>query len=712
MKTVFLVVLWLAGVSAVPGAVSAQEEAEVRIRFSDPDLRDVGTISFRIQSLDDVQARPRFPSLSSEETLLLPHGRLRIEARVPGFWIQDRTVVVGDGHHQSLEFQARREGVIKGCFSGDGEGSRIRLQLRPLRPSDKDLGDPIEITCEPPVDGCIACGVPEGLFDLVVRPKGVVPHYLWTVGVRPGETTDVGDLTLTEGASVAGVVVGADRGAEAHLTMTADRRVSATRAVLPNGFFQFAGVPPGHFLLEIRDGRHAPARVGPIEVFEKAETRLREPLRMLEAARLDVAITPPVDEHGGLWRLILVPEALAERQFESIVRATANPAGTAEFTLRPGEYRLTLVDSGGHEPISKVVTLREGDLELQTLSYEPVAIRGRVVLGAEPVSARLVFGGEFGTRRIAIDAGEDGRFRGRLPEPGEWKVTVKVPSHGIDTDVRVEVNPDEDVKIEIPGGKISGKVLSQSGRPVAGASTVAAFSSGYQRARTDPEGRFELTAVPEGDVMVGATVEHDGQQLRTKPHYLSVQHGQSISDVVLQLEATKKLHTRIHYRGRPVANARLRLVTVEGPSYTGLTDVDGTLVMEVGSDVSGGVVTIQAPGFGFAVRAATVEDEVLTFELTRETGSIEISRPDPATGFRQISSITVGSLPIPVGDILDWARLNGSPMHASVAVWPSLEVGTYRLCATRSPERKPSLDCRTAVVTNASTASVSFEFKD
>ena len=154
--------------------------------------------------------------------------------------------------------------------------------------------------------------------------------------------------------------------------------------------------------------------------------------------------------------------------------------GTAEVNNKYGEGRLDLVRL------------------LELAPRKGGTLTGVVTAGGAPVAAAdVTISGPF-SRSIGTD--KDGRFTINLPV-GNYRLSTKVFGYLTATaDVTITLGQDTSVKLPLTAAAkhdISGRVVDDKKRPVPNAD-VSVIDTPLRAVRTDADGRFTITAVPEG----------------------------------------------------------------------------------------------------------------------------------------------------------------------------------------------------------------------
>ncbi len=213
--------------------------------------------------------------------------------------------------------------------------------------------------------------------------------------------------------------------------------------------------------------------------------------------------------------------------------------------LAPGTWQVVAVDMGGMsggttatgEPDMagllqglemNQATIREGEetyVELGQPKDDPVRVFGRVTMGDEPFGGALVSffpeGEKLYERLELCTVQEDGRYEVELSGGGAYVVNVQRVPGGIGQQQTVELAREipRDVEewrldLELPLGRIVGRVLRSNGRPAAGERVTLAVDGGtrsdslfggqFAELVSDDAGGFELEGLRPGVYRVSA----------------------------------------------------------------------------------------------------------------------------------------------------------------------------------------------------------------
>ncbi len=245
--------------------------------------------------------------------------------------------------------------------------------------------------------------------------------------------------------------------------------------------------------------------------------------------------------------------------------ATTTPSGYFTFGgLASGTYTVTLSDASGREIASRSVTVSSATVEL-TLKPQAVArLKGQVVdarTGTALKGATVTIGKE----RAETDG--DGYFMMDGLSAAPWTVSVSAKGYAASSSTirdgapRIALSP-------LPG-TVSGRVLTTTGKPVAGAIAQV----GTLRVPSDATGNYVLKDVPAGPQSL--TLSQDGKTLMTA----SIQvppGGKIVKDARVKEAAPVGRFGMIGGQVRSAAGEPLTgvKIVVEGKAVTVLTVTD------------------------------------------------------------------------------------------------------------------------------------------
>ncbi|HED65765.1 MAG TPA: carboxypeptidase regulatory-like domain-containing protein [Planctomycetes bacterium] len=383
-------------------------------------------------------------------------------------------------------------------------------------------------------------GVPEGRQNVFARADGFLQGEPVEIEVVDGATLEDVLLSLSSGASIEGEVrfLGGRSvaGAEVRVGFDPSARMGAAAIQASKGAKGAATSDErGHF-------RVSGLGKGPFEVLAWAAPPEEAPDDTPWIARLE-GISP--DSHD----LVLTLEP-------------------------PSKIRGRVVDTAGHP------------VEAFEVSIRPHGIVGAFArLGREDDRPQ--------DRRTLSVQDADGRFEIREVRRGTWDLSVSAPGYAPSTIVELEMPTDEGKPLVIPlevAAQISGRVLSPTGEPVAGAKVTVRTEGSQALARLleqgqEPEahsvadGSFELYGLQSGTVSLVATAPGSGSSPAVD---VTVEPGERTTGIVLTLREGGRIRGILYGKnGDPLADARvIAQNTSTFLSSLTLTGADGTFLLE------------------------------------------------------------------------------------------------------------------------------------
>jgi len=381
----------------------------------------------------------------------LAPGRLRLVANARGFLpASDGEIEVPEeGESDALELTLRRGAVVEGrvlTARGDpAPGARVRV----VDNGDRSFG------AEPPAtaadeDGRYRlAGVAPGARALRAERDDAPPA---TASLAVGSGANHLDLTLRTGTEVAGRVV----------TSAGEPVAGAELALLPIDPVDVAGVPSapppqtsrpaGDFRWSaVADGRYrlraekAGYGGGPLEV-----TVAGEPVSGLEL-RL---------EAGGAIAGRIAGVSPAELPLVEVRASAPDHRDQLAVPGADGRYRIDELGPGPWTVVAQLagtarvarggaVVPPGGEAALDLALGSGLALAGVVVRGAAPVAgAWVTVWNALGS--AGAPTGADGRFRIEGLAPGPCEITVVHPASGLERDVRIDLEADADLTLELP----------------------------------------------------------------------------------------------------------------------------------------------------------------------------------------------------------------------------------------------------------------------
>lgn len=385
------------------------------------------------------------------------------------------------------------------------------------------------VRCPVGGDGRWSCDLPGTLAHLVFWLPGHSPEYRWETPLFGRRELRLGDQRLVPGASLAGFVAAGPgfreliercvvhvAKADPAFWTTGLEDVLATVDVARDGFFQAAGLGPGHHWIQVDCDSRVAARAGPYTLQRNAETFPRKRVRLVRRHLLELSVLPAVSPYESHWVARL-------KQVE--------PEDPIEFwrQYRPGDYpqQRAVVENGrvrfhvpGNGAFSVEITDEAGGrfggldyLEVvadarAVVELDLVPVVGRLMLDDAPVPGLVFFGGRQTSPELTFRSDNEGWFRGALPGREGWRVDVAAPDQGLIQFFHdIDVPADEPLVLELADTVVQGRVVSLStGRPAERA--IVRFESADGRlvhqASAGEDGAYSARGVPPGWVRISA----------------------------------------------------------------------------------------------------------------------------------------------------------------------------------------------------------------
>lgn len=363
------------------------------------------------------------------------------------------------------------------------------------------------------------CRLPATKLDVRLAAKEFAPRYFWDVALSHEHPLTIAPFVLKRGGSVAGWIAGPrpDVELERATVKLAPRSYgdAGDTSLLsfhakPNrrGFFQFTGIPAGQWVVLVEAPDFSPSAIAEVETDVRNESMLRDALQLRDLADLRVSIKPEVYARGVLWRVRLNRRDPRSPYQQRVGESTATEAG--EWTharIAAGDYDVEIVDARGAVYATRRIAVGP---EMQPIEIEigRVPVKGEVTIGGSGVAAHLKFSARRG-ENLTTTSNERGEFRIQLPFEGVWGVEVRLVASGqvlTSPDVKIARSEDEPytrVHIDLAGGRIAGRVVDPSGKPVE-AGVILTRNGSLLADILAVNGAFELLGVTPGPAMIEA----------------------------------------------------------------------------------------------------------------------------------------------------------------------------------------------------------------
>lgn len=660
-------------------------------------------------------------------------GRVRLPVQsswlvhpaIEGYWAPSEVLdLSGDTETYTQVVRLWQLATFHGRIDAESEVGELDALVARFEPSPAQPGAPkkesfnrASVQCPIEESGHWHCSVPAETLDLSLHAQGMVPHYFWSLQVSEDGTPsdegglDLGLLDFVPGASLAGRVETEDGlppegrtrirvvpriasgGAGLDPGARQIQRAEAVTEADGRGFFQLAGLAPVSYVLEASHPDFAAARIHPVEIFERAETRLQGPLVLRPPIDLTLQIAPSLDWMTERWTVRVMQQSEFSAGFDDrpIFEDRATEEGRVHLRdQRPGIFSVTVEDSLGNRHYQNDHLVVEGSGSFtERIEVELKLVRGTVRYGDTPIPATLYFGGRYGATRVRMEANAEGRFRGLLPRTGSWRVDVGTSDPPLETELRVVVSEDSPIELKIPATEVTGVVVQPDGLEVPGARVTLQKGEFSARSRTDRQGRFTFRGFESGAVVLTARASLQGTETFSDQVVEVVQQDQTVESLRLVLRhSVRPFRGRVVAANGPVAGAQVHVSPVQPPlaqSGFGSTDLGGWFEVDVAADAEVLQITVLPPGYALTTRLVARNTEEPTIQVPRLGGTLTIvddREPEEAGG----KILLADNLAIPWGLLFQWARGNGVALSSSSSslVVPKLQPGEYVLCRLSS----------------------------
>jgi Carboxypeptidase regulatory-like domain len=543
----------------------------------------------------------------------------------------------------------------------------------------------------PVTDGRFVCEVPAVPIDVRVFAEGFAPHYAWNV-----TGNDLGELHLSSGALITGrasvpadepqngISVELRRSSFAWSPDDVQREVVQSRQTKTNarGFFSFSNVPPGEYTVIARKDGWSAAEDQVHVAGSATEAVVGKELILPELGRLEIVITPPVDALQRPWKVQLDRRVNAEAILVAEGKADLNGVWRYDGA-DTGSYAVVVLDENGSRVSADGVLVTGGPMTIP-IRIEQVMIRGSVTLDGEPVPARLRFNDGHG-RIASFTTDDEGKLSGALAREGKWDIDVRPRGSGAEIRLKdIEVRRSDatgfaDLELELPAGRVRGKLVDVEGQPVQGWVSIRRGRDFVASGNTAADGTFDLAGVPPGEVTLLATTQNrEESELIT--HRVKEGDGDPLNIVV------RKKH-RVRARlltadGRRVAGAQIHVLTAHRMWREHTTDPSGEVSFSASPGASHVRVAIVAHGLPlkFSHVAAGAGREPVDIVFSPIPGGIFIALEPMQPPHLSIGP--TGEAPYWLPSVLNHSMQAASKPARRVAdgIQLLVEPGTYTIC--------------------------------
>jgi hypothetical protein len=477
----------------------------------------------------------------------------------------------------------------------------------------------------------------------------------------------------------------------------------------PHGYFQFVGARPGRHVLSIECA--AASSLHEVQVQGDEETRIDPPLQ-LEEQTLEIAVSPKVDAAGQPWRLRV--EATSPR-----VRRIADGAATSadgmwmRRGLMAGTYRVIVSNSGGTPWLQRDFNLRAGSGPL-SVRLGSAKVAGRVVLGMQPVRARLLFSNQAGGEPVTLKSDDDGRFQGVLPVAPDARETSWI----LEAHVAEPASERRIAGVNVPtlaGGAwldlslptiaVRGSVMSEDGHAQRGIQVTLDGPGKFRMTTsTDNAGGFEMAELPAGRYTAAA----ESPEGASDSVPFEVTDG-SESELKLTTHPSMRIPFYVVSNQGPVSDAIVQVWIAPGmPRALAHTDQDGRFEVKLMQGTTEVGLTVGAPGFATKLVRMPVSSES---DPAQNANTVTLGTAGGALVLKLQAPDRTRDAPAPLylvhnGAVQDartvagWGSDQAGSNDDEPATVEAIEPGAYALCTVADPSELwqgalPADRCRT-----------------
>jgi hypothetical protein len=608
------------------------------------------------------------------------------------FWMAPRRITAAEGTIVALVLWPTAR--IKGRLvvpEGEKKPDTVSFVVETLPAQTADIPRGTKFECPADTSGGFLCTLPAAARHVVLRIPAMTPHYFWEIGLKPGQTRDLGNIALKRGASFTAYL---ERDVAQTLKAPARARIVRPVAAVPSetaarlsvpvaeaefdrrGFVQLAPLPAGTYNVEIRAKDFATRVIGPLEIYEGKETSFRKAIELFPPLQVRIAIAPPQDADARPWS-IRWNRVADFAPAEAGVRLHSDPDGQAVIADQsPGLYSLKIADAEGNQLWQQDVRVEAGDISIPVALDLHVA-SGTVKLGDAPIEATLWFGTRHGVVHARAMADAEGAFQVRLPRLGEWPVEVVDDARGIHSIVSVSVAGSKPIAVELPDTSLSGWVIDHDGQRLTSGRVMAASSARAFTTTLNAAGEFTLRGLQEGSVQLLA---NNATGESSAPLALQVKSGAPLRHVELRILKTRRVAGLVFSAGQHLAGARVSVVPQVprgGQVAQAVTDAGGRFEVRMPEETTRVVVVIGAPNRTLHTFEVPVSAEVPQYDVAPAGGTLELR----FSRSRAPWMLTRDGVPVPVTFLLDWIVSHGIPLDDESRLRvPDLAPGQYRAC--------------------------------
>ena len=646
----------------------------------------------------------------------LPPGDWTVSLSAPGYWSQDLQVRVS-GKPQALSMVLWHAGTIRGKIAPNGEiPSATKLALA-FESSSKDQVSRVSSETECPIsDGQWACAVPATILDVQLKVADSIPGYFWDVVVSTTHPVDLGPYRVRRGASVVGWAKYSDGSSAANVVVTvtssqapdqvppgtAPGRESSARTN-GRGFFQVVDVDGGERRVTASAQGFADTVVL-ARLRTDAETLVAQPLVLEQPAVLSVHVTPPLDPDSEPWRISLYRHDPLQPVLKD--QYIASSGDSAPLSIPRGLYRVEICSHDTNAVWYRKEVGVDSPTHLLDVALPIMRVQGKVTLGKKPVAGSVIFGGAYGTVKIALDTDAEGHFEGtvRRDHAPQWDIDVVSDSPLIRRTLRdvSVVDPGDgspaEVNLKLPATSLYGVVMEEEGEPKPAAIVVTAYGLTRETAdgvqtRAAPDGTFQFEGLPAGDFRVSAEARGATNTLHSDEISAHVAEDTTGPDLRLVLRQDSRFIGRLlSSEGEPIPDAAVLVSSADSPLAGGSrtrSDGDGYFFQDMAPGTRAVDLSISAMGFPFKMaRVPMPEGDPVPITLSRDGGSVDLEFA-PVTSSRPWEAIPFlffGGSFQSAFFLQEWAGTHGGEWRVAQGhlLIPAMAPGNYTACVTSS----------------------------
>lgn len=571
-------------------------------------------------------------------------------------------------------------------------------------------------------DGRAEVSLPAGCRAAALHFADFAPVWLTRRLLAAGDVHDAGTIALVKGAAavvrvrsardgrpLAGIRVSAVRAGELALMrdpFAGDTAAIATGVTDAAGWVRLSGLPGEKFVLALRDSaRRHPQISEPYRIDPGGEAVLDD-LSLDPPSTLLVTVALPDDLRDAVTvrRVELLPAG--HNHWPARVPLTGNLTSTGAVVedVPAGTWKVRalgrLQNGFSTELGSAIVDLAAGADGFVTIAVTDRVYRGRVTRDGAAVTGTLNVksverggGGRHGVATLA----HDGTFEVLLDRRGDYTATVQEASGTMSKLGRYVTfdDPELEVEIELPAGRIEGRVVDGAGVPVSGAGVSATQQlpgdpPALFGTRSGEDGRFVLDSISAGTWELVARTS-DG---KSEPAVVTFDSA-AVDGITLLLDPTRTVAIRVlDATGHPLRDAFVNVELpprTEGRSRNNLTttDADGVAEVQVSSrDRSAPAnVIVATPDLRLSCALLRLDADH-TITVTASTGEVRLIRRE----WRAIHDIhprLVASSGCSIPFL--GARTEPDARGGSAKVMPPIAAGTWRYIEARGAEQLAAL---------------------